>query len=70
MPKFAKRHYITVAEIIRSYMDRSDALTLFDAAYQQTVASMFANVFEHDNPRFNRERFLSACGVSDSVPSR
>ena len=63
MPKFQRRHYESVAAVIRLALERSDS-PLFDLAYQSTVASMFADVFEQDNPRFSRERFLAATGVS------
>lgn len=60
--RFRRRHYETVADIIRQALESNDT-PLLDRAYQTAVAEMFANVFEHDNPRFDRQRFLSAAGV-------
>lgn len=36
-----------------------------DEGYTLTriLAAQFANALEQENPRFNRERFLAACGV-------
>jgi hypothetical protein len=33
-------------------------------------AKMVAAAFAADNPRFDRERFLTACGVTLSLPTR
>lgn len=32
--------------------------------YKQRIAEVFADVLKLVNPRFDRERFLKACGVS------
>ena len=33
------------------------------------IAESLADEFEAENPRFNRARFLKACGVSDTQPA-
>jgi hypothetical protein len=33
-------------------------------AQRDTVAAHFADALERTNPRFDRERFLKACGVA------
>ena len=37
------------------------ARTHYDAAYD--MATDLANVYEKDNPRFNRDKFFEACGM-------
>lgn len=34
----------------------------YDSAMRE-VANSLASVFQRDNPRFDRERFLKACGI-------
>lgn len=38
---------------------------LLSAGVYETVANALADNFEKDNPKFNRERFLTACGIKD-----
>jgi hypothetical protein len=51
---FTTRHYRRIADSSAT----SAAITNRAAA-----AAEFAAMFEADNPRFNRERFMQACGV-------
>lgn len=48
---FQHRHYATVAAVIARLKDRD------------YVALAFAKEFEDGNPRFDRGRFLRACGI-------
>ena len=50
-----RKHYIAIAALIRSWMDNGTDMTGF--------ARDLADELKHDNARFDRGRFLDACGV-------
>ena len=52
-----KKHYIEVAKIIKDHTSYDDNLIPAD------IACDLAIVFAQDNPRFDRIKFLEACGV-------
>jgi hypothetical protein len=52
----SRKHYRAIATVIRD--SRMDALD------KRLVAEALAAEFKQENPRFCRERFLTACGVS------
>lgn len=59
-----KKHFIAIAKIIREQLD--DARIYAPASECDaiiTTAKNLCNVFADDNPRFDRARFLSACGI-------
>jgi hypothetical protein len=51
-----KQYMIVIAQIIWEVQDKVVRIDL---------AQKFASVLEVYNPRFNREKFLRACGVKD-----
>lgn len=52
------RHFATIARVInRLHTRKPDRLT------SGMVASFFADALAETNPRFDRERFLRACGT-------
>ena len=52
-----KKHYIQIAEIIR-LNNNCEGYLVLDSFLEQ-----LSNYFDQDNPDFNREKFLKACGV-------
>lgn len=57
-----KKHFVKVAEGVRVVADSySQGSEGHDAVVD--VAMALAIVFEEANPRFDRRRFLAACGV-------
>lgn len=58
--KFEHRHFATIAEIIRD-MDKVHNGEHGFVDIREDVAEEFANALARTNPRFDRERFLSAC---------
>lgn len=54
----SKKHYEAAAKMIRDKYPHK-----VDAAPKNEVANFFANFFAADNPRFDRKRFLTACGL-------
>lgn len=63
MPKFTKRHYIAIAEVINTTASTGQG-SLFSSDALLHLALRLADTFALDNPRFDRERFLAACRVS------
>lgn len=59
MSKYQRRHYLAIADTLK------DASTDDLFAYTETVriANKLADLFMRDNPRFDRQRFLHACGL-------
>jgi len=51
-----RKDYVMIAETIAIGWHAS-------AESKRDIAVNLANVFEYDNPRFDRDRFLTACGV-------
>lgn len=56
--KFARRHYQAIADVIAA-SDRD----LFSQSEVLGMALRLADMLQADNPRFDRAKFLSACGV-------
>ena len=55
-----RKDYVLIAETIKE----AHRLTS-EKAGAGVVAYMLANTLQADNPRFDRARFLSACGVME-----
>jgi hypothetical protein len=59
MPKFQKRHYIVMAtQINELYGDASNAEM---KSILMIMANAMSDMFQRDNPNFNREKFIEAC---------
>lgn len=56
----SRRDYIALAVAIRDVMD--ETTPGYEAPVEE-VARRIADVFEDDNPNFDRDRFLAVCGV-------
>lgn len=54
-----KKDYVAVAAAIRAEGEQVGACSMTIAC----IAARIARVFANDNPNFDRERFLTACGV-------
>jgi hypothetical protein len=52
-----RKDYVMIAEVIATSWHGSEDT-------QADLARNFADVLEADNPRFDRARFLAACGVN------
>ena len=53
-----KKHYVVIATVIKAHYKGKKDIKL--------LAVGLANNFIVDNPRFNREMFLTACGIEKS----
>ena len=66
----SKRDYEAMAVLLRAQQMRAEALMQYSGAEAnavmvtvRAVANGYAGIAERDNPRFDRARFLAACGV-------
>lgn len=63
---FTKKHYKAIAEIIENRVGDGFTGEDYDRGWHdaaKSIAAMLADYFAKDNSRFNRERFLTACGL-------
>lgn len=61
-----KKDYELIAKVFADNTFSPDSTIDFDAGYdagRKHLAESLAYAFEDENPRFNRERFLTACGL-------
>lgn len=64
----SKRDYTKIASVIKDERTRitrsihSDVVVTVGASTRR-VANALADYFQEDNPRFDREKFLHACGL-------
>ena len=59
---FTKRHYKAIAKILSDEITSDDSHETYVTVYN--IATQLADYFEHgDNPRFDCERFMLACGM-------
>lgn len=60
-----KKHFEAIARILNMYSLNNPAPGTFDEGYHDAafgIANDMADLFASENPRFNREKFLTACG--------
>jgi hypothetical protein len=62
MPKFSKRHYTAIANVLRTAQEDPDA-SLFTPIEAIRIADLMSRAFAKDNARFDRDLFLRAAGV-------
>lgn len=58
-----RKDYVMIAEVIATNWH-------YSADTKADLARSFADALETDNPRFDRDRFLKACGVTTSLTER
>lgn len=63
-----RRDYEALARIICAMREDYDAPAL--EAVWLSMASKIVAHFAHDNPRFDRSRFLKACGFLETIRNR
>jgi hypothetical protein len=51
---FTKKHFIGIAAAVSKVSNKTE---------RKKLADFHAKNFAADNPRFNKEKFLAACGV-------
>lgn len=58
----SRKHYVAVAEKMASRMEEVHGSA--ETFLLLSVVRDLAGIFQADNPNFDRNRFLAACGVS------
>ncbi|HWV45626.1 MAG TPA: hypothetical protein VN039_06345 [Nitrospira sp.] len=62
-----RKHYIATAAMFADMMDGMSIIgSNFIAGYARAIvdaANNMADIFEADNPRFDRDKFIKACGL-------
>ncbi|HET7640142.1 MAG TPA: hypothetical protein VFK47_15555 [Ktedonobacteraceae bacterium] len=60
-----RKHYQQTADIIKSVsQDYGDGKDVLFPLAMAAMAGRMAVMFELDNPRFDRDKFMEACGVT------
>lgn len=59
-----RKDYQLIAQAINAPFV-SDSLDMSDYAERERIANRLADSLKADNPRFDRARFLKACGLED-----
>lgn len=60
-----RKDYVLIAEVIKTQIELSLKFGEDDARYgAENIALDLASKLSQDNPRFDRSRFLQACGVN------
>jgi len=68
VPDMTKRHFEMIAKAIEAQSRIQYAETALQATRLQTltdVAEQIAQFCTNENPRFDRDRFLTACGLQE-----
>lgn len=60
-----RKDYVLIASILKD----SEGNIIDDMA-RDALADMFADALEDENPRFDREKFLRACGINPVFTER
>lgn len=58
-----RKHYVAMAATIRRVLTASEPIREADRARAQHTADAFVSLAERDNPRFDKARFIAACGL-------
>ena len=54
-----KKHYIAIAHVLKTQLSNPNVYSVED------VCRTLAHYFATDNPKFDRQRFLDACGIKE-----
>lgn len=63
-PRFGRRHYVAIANIIRTapvWTGGDAEATTRSVEQMEYLIERFVTLFQHDNARFDRDRFIEAC---------
>lgn len=61
----SKKLYIAIANRINDIYEETDLGIQNSQIVVQWIAKDLAVIFKQDNPRFDRARFLKACGIEE-----
>ncbi len=63
-PVFERRHYSSIAAVMRKVTDHYLSDGLYPSEVELVVNSL-SSMFEEDNPRFDPRTFKRACGTEE-----
>jgi hypothetical protein len=61
-----KKHYEAIARILATHISAGKMRTVWEIEAGIAIARDLADYFASDNQRFDRVRFLTACGIERS----
>ena len=64
MPKFQKRHYEAIADVLRTIHKDQQVAIFTDPIDTSKLIRRIGDMFAGDNPRFDRARFVAACHLT------
>jgi hypothetical protein len=59
----SKKHYVAVAKMFAEAVGETAVYPVGHRALLGDIAHGLANIYQDENPRFDRERFMRACGL-------
>jgi hypothetical protein len=62
-----RKHYTAIVGIINNYTDDNEPGTLHEERKFEAMINELADMFQSDNPNFNRGKFFSAIKYFDNV---
>lgn len=69
MSQLTRRVFVDTAEILKAARGRIDRLSEGEKGADRLIDSVardFAAYFRSENPRFDSDRFLKACGIKEA----
>ena len=60
---FTKKHYKAIAEIIENRAGINNYVYAEERTHALSIANDLADYFAKNNPRFDKDKFLEACGL-------
>lgn len=60
----SKKHFVAIAEALKNLREHTKNQALPTVVRHDLVAAAIADVFAEGNPRFDRQRFFAACGIT------
>lgn len=58
---FARRHYVSIANIFKEELSHGAKEREYFVVI--TIIARMMSLFEEDNPSFDKQRFINACGI-------
>ena len=65
--RYSKRHYEDIADVLRTVKERVRSGDLGVGVMDYAIQNGLADLFEKDNPRFNRARFIARSEIGDML---
>ena len=60
---FSEQHYIAIANIIKDLRQPNPTQPGYTVVDTRSLTARLADLFKNDNPLFDRNKFIKACGI-------